>query len=72
MAERKFNVFGQLICVVGEPGSWRAFHLGNEGKRRPADFVIPQELPESALCEYLADLFHEFATPKNNTAQQVK
>jgi len=72
VAELKFNVFGQLIAVVGEPGSWRAFHLGNEGKRRPADFVIPQDLPESGLCEYLADLFHEFATPKNNSVRELQ
>ena len=71
MFKQNFDVFGQLICIVGEPGAWQAFYLGNEGKRRPADFVIPRDLPEAKLDEYLADLFHEFARAKNNSVRKV-
>lgn len=71
MQELRFNVFGQYIAVVASAGVWQAFHLGNEGKRRPADFVIPAELAEADLAEYLADLFHENATPRRNEVKQV-
>ncbi len=71
MKEFKFNVFGTLIAVTGSSGAWRAFHLGAEGKRRPADFIVPDDVEEHELCEYLADLFHEHATPRNNTATKI-
>ena len=71
MQEFRFNVFGTLIGIRGMPGAWRASYLGAEGKRRPADFIIPDDIQADALCEYLADLFHEEATPRNNTATQI-
>ena len=71
MQEYRFNIFGTLIAIRGNPGAWRAFYLGAEGKRRPADFIIPDDIQADALCEYLADLFHEEATPRNNTATQI-
>ncbi|MBV6323042.1 hypothetical protein [Duganella violaceipulchra] len=71
MSELRFNVFGRLIAISGGQGAWRAFYFGAEGKRRPADFVVPGELAEHELCEYLADLFHEDATPRNHSAVQL-
>jgi hypothetical protein len=71
MKELRFNIFGTLIAVTGTPGAWRAFVLGNEGKRRPADFIVPGDIAENELCEYLADLFHENATPRNSTASKL-
>jgi hypothetical protein len=71
MREHKFNVFGQFIAVTGTDGAWQAFYLGNEGKRRPADFVVPRDITEAGLAEYLADLFHESARPRNNTVQEL-
>lgn len=72
MKALKFNIFGTLIAVTGFPGTWRAFYLGADGKRRPADFIVPDDVAEHELCEYLADLFHEEATPRNNTATEIK
>lgn len=71
MSEFRFNIFGAHVAVSGAPGAWRAFYLGAEGKRRPADFVVPGDVGAQDLCEYLADLFHENATPRNNTATQL-
>ena len=71
MSELRFNVFGRLIVISGEAGAWRAFYFGSEGKRRPADFVVPGELAEHELREYLADLFHEDATPRNHSVVQL-
>jgi hypothetical protein len=65
MQEFRFNVFGMPVAIVGSAGAWKAFRLGADGKRRPAEFVVPGELREDELAEYLADLFHEHARPKN-------
>lgn len=72
MKALKFNIFGTLIAVTGSAGAWRTFYPGADGKRRPADFIVPDDIEEHELCEYLADLFHEEATPRNNTATQLK
>lgn len=61
----RFKVFGTLIAIAGAPGGWQAFHLGADGKRRAADFIVPADVAEDDLAEYLADLFHENATPRN-------
>ncbi|MBC3863692.1 hypothetical protein H8K32_16410 [Undibacterium jejuense] len=71
MKEFRFNIFGILVMVDGSPGAWRAFYLGSDGKRRAADFIVPNDIAEEELCEYLADLFHENAMPKNSTATQI-
>jgi hypothetical protein len=67
----RFNVFGKLIAISGEPGTWQAFYPGNDGTRRPANFVIPADITEDGLVEYLADLFHEDATPRRNTVERL-
>ncbi|RZT09854.1 hypothetical protein SAMN05216319_1703 [Duganella sp. CF402] len=71
MKELRFKIFGRHIAVTGQAGAWRAYYFGAEGKRREADFVIPGDVAEAGLCEYLSDLFHEDATPRNNTAVQL-
>lgn len=67
----RFNIFGTLIGVSATPEGWQAIYLGNEGKRRPADFIVPHDLAEGDICEYLADLFHEQATPRNSEARRL-
>ena len=69
MDEYRFNVFGRLVAVTGQNGNWRAFYLGVEGKRRSADFIVPRNVEAHELQEYLADLFHEEATPRNPTVK---
>ncbi len=71
MTEQRFNIFGALIAITGAPGAWRAWYFGAEGKRRPADFIVPHDVAEHELCDYLADLFHEHATPRNSTAARL-
>lgn len=71
LQEFRFNVFGTLVAVVGSTGAWRAFYLGTEGKRRLADFVVPANITSEELSEYLADLFHENATPRNNDVKRL-
>ena len=71
MPTHRFNVYGRLIAIAGTRGHWQAFELGADGKRRAADFIVPQDTPADALCEYLADLFHEQATASNGDVFRI-
>jgi hypothetical protein len=71
MHEHRFNAFGKLIAITGPQGARQAFYLGTEGKRRPADFVVPADVADDDLAEYLADLFHEDATPRYSTVNRL-
>ena len=67
----QLEVFGRDLLIERHDESWRAYYLGNEGKRRPAtDIVIPADVREADLVEYIADLCHEWATNRNNTVQR--
>jgi hypothetical protein len=59
----KFNVFGKRVQIERHGNQWAAFYPGSDGKRRPADFVIPHDVEEHGLALYLGDLFHEDARP---------
>lgn len=60
----RFDVFGKLIGVERRSDNrWHPYILGHEGKRRDADFVIPDGISEEELDKYLAELFHESAMP---------
>ncbi len=68
----RFDVFGRLVLVEASAGGWRAFYLGTEGKRRPADFSIPANLCADDLRAYLDDLFHELATAARPTVRRLE
>lgn len=72
MRELHFKVFGAMVAIRAVVGGWAAFRLGPEGKRRPAEFVVPDFIAEQELCQYLADLFHESATRTNGDVVQVR
>lgn len=67
----RFNVFGRILAVVREHSRWRAFDLGADGKRRPADFQIPDFVEDHELQQYLGDLFHENATPERGEVLRI-
>ncbi len=71
MHEQRFMVFGRLVAVTGGAGARQVFYLGAEGKRRPADFVVPADVADEDLAEYLGDLFHEDATPRYNSVERL-
>jgi len=72
MQELRFKVFGSLIAVRAVDGGWAAFRLGPDGKRRPAEFVVPDFIAEAEIAQFLADLFHESATPTNGDVVQIQ
>lgn len=60
--EHRFSVLGERVAIRARPGGgWDAFALGNDGKRRPAGFVVPDFISAQELAQYLFDLFHESA-----------
>lgn len=67
----RFNVFGRLLLVEAGTDGWKAFYMGADGKRRVADFSIPEFLREDELAQYLDDLFHEYAMPWNRDVRQL-
>lgn len=71
MPAHRFNVFGRVYLIERQGGRWQAYAAGNEGKRSPAGFVVPDFLTEEELLQYLADLFHENATPWNGDVHRL-
>lgn len=66
VAPIKLDLFGRVVIATQNEFGWKIFYAGSEGKRRPAlDIVVPPEIPESQLEQYLADLCHEWATEQN-------
>ena len=62
MQRLKFDVFGRDVIVESTPSGWKPYIAGSDGKRRPADFPIPEHLSATEIAGYLDDLFHEYAT----------
>ena len=66
----RFNVFGHIYELRREAGTWRALAVGNDGKLGPAGFEVPDFIEDSELEQFLFDLFHESATPKNEDVRR--
>ena len=64
--EFRFRVFWRLVAVVRTATGWDAFQIGADGKRGPLGIVVPDFIAEDELGQYLADIFHESATPGNS------
>lgn len=69
----KFDIFGKKVLeVIRSDDQWVAFYCGNGGVKRKADDIrIPASLEESELDEYIADVFHEWATTDRNDVKRV-
>ena len=62
----RFEVFGQQMAVERRDGAWRLYALSDDGKRRAVhDVVVPPDLEESELLTWLADIYHESASPRH-------
>ena len=69
----KLNVFGKLIEVVKKNNGWNVFIIGSEGKKRLAnEIVIPPELQEDEIVDYITDLCHEWETKSNNKVEIIE
>lgn len=70
--EFRFQVYGTRLAVARLPSGWQAFVLGTDGKRRPAEFVVPDFIEAHELCQYLADILHESASPSHPDAYPIR
>lgn len=62
----RFDVFGQRMAVERRDGAWKLYALSDAGKRRGViDAPIPSDLEESELLTWLADIYHEWASPQH-------
>ena len=68
----RFNVFGRIFAIQRQGQQWQAYVIGADGKRAPAGFVVPSFIKEDGLTQYLADLFHECATPTNGEVRRIQ
>jgi aminoglycoside 6'-N-acetyltransferase len=60
----RYDVFGREVGIIREGGGWRAVFVGQDGKLRDApEIVIPPWVKKPDLGRFLADLFHESASP---------
>jgi len=71
MAAQRFNVFGRLFDIERTRDRWLALAVGNDGKRGPAGFVIPEFVMDEELEQFLFDLFHEQAAYKKGGISRV-
>ncbi len=72
MKALRFDVFGCQVLIAASNNGWLTFYLGAEGKRRSApDIVIPPDMPESEIAQYLDDLCHEWATEQHPCVKQL-
>lgn len=69
----KFDIFGKKVLeVVRSNDQWLTFYCGNDGVKRKADDIcIPASLEESELDEFIADVFHEWATADKNEIRRL-
>lgn len=69
----KLDVFGRTtIEVLRENDHWVCYILGEGKKRRDYDLSFPPELSEAEVVVYIADLFHEGATPENPDVRRIE
>ena len=68
----RFDVFGTQVLVSRLEDHWMTFYIGAEGKRRLAsDIVVPADMPESEIEQYLGDLCHEWATDQHPSVKRI-
>lgn len=68
----KLNIFGRLFGVARENDQWVLYSLGEGLKRRENDIPIPAELTQAEVVTFLADIFHEIATPDNSDVKVLE
>lgn len=71
MTVQRFNVFGRLFDIERRGAQWSVLVVGNDGKRGPAGFVIPEFVVDKELEQFLFDLFHEQAAYKKGGISRV-
>ena len=66
-----FNVFGRIIAIERVNERWFCYLSGADGKRRPMELAVPDEVTREELAQYLYDVYHELATPTNGDVREI-
>ena len=67
-----FDVFGKKMSVHREGDDWLLFSESETGIRaRVYDVVIPSDVNENELANYLDDIYHEYANEKHTSVIRV-
>lgn len=72
MPTQRFNVFGRLFDIERRGATWSVLAIGNDGKRAPAGFVIPEFVADDELEQFLFDLFHEQAVYRKGEISRLR
>ncbi|MBV1775667.1 hypothetical protein KSF73_08040 [Burkholderiaceae bacterium DAT-1] len=67
----KYNVYGRILVITATEAGWQVAFEGADGTRRPADIIIPDFIEADELGQYLEDLYHEHATPRNGDVVRI-
>ncbi len=68
----KLDVYGKRVDLDNAHGRWHVFYVGHEGKKRRAtDIHIPDNVRAHEVMQFIADLCHEWATPRNSTVRLI-
>jgi hypothetical protein len=60
------------MLVLRENDQWIAYLPGTDGKkRRLEEFLIPADYSEDEVIQYIADIFHESATPEHPDVKRI-
>ncbi len=72
MSSIKFDVYGRHVLILRTSDGWNIDCVSGQGKKRPAaDIFIPDFISESEIEQYLADLYHEWATEKHPFVRRI-
>ncbi|MFY8274927.1 DUF7661 family protein [Pseudoalteromonas sp. SSDWG2] len=62
----KFDVFGKQMSVIKKEHEWQLFNESDTGMRaRVYDVIIPSDINEEELAQYLDDIYHEYSSDKH-------
>ncbi|OAN11534.1 hypothetical protein A3K86_21650 [Photobacterium jeanii] len=69
----RLNVYGKAMSVERKQGEWLLYSESPTSMRvRVYDIVIPSDLHEFELGQYLADIYHEQASDQHPTVEYQK
>ena len=68
-----FDVFGRRVSVERTGDRWLVHYVSDEGKRTLTDdLVVPPEIEEDRMAQWLFDLCHEWSTARNCKVSRLK
>jgi len=62
----KFSIYGRfLLDIEREHGAWKTYRVADGRRVWVNDFVIPPEMNEEDIPQFLDDVFHELSGPED-------